>query len=398
MTTFSVTLNIGGTSSLALPTTVTQNITSSDNISATINTPTIAFAEWFLYDIFGCTVSSSGGTRGATITVTPVAGNTSYYATFITERFNEQSGEFIERYGKIQGSISGGATDTTPDAFTFTDQTNVALNTVITSTPAITVSGIDAATPISITGGTYSINGGAYTSSSGSITNGQSVTVQHTSSGSNSTATNTTLNIGGVTDTFTSTTAAAATPTYSLGNASTNEGASATANVTTTNVANGTTLYWTVDATTADVSITSGSFSINTNTGSFTIPAIADSLTEGSETYNIRVRTGSTAGTIVASSILTINDTSTTPAATYAITFYTSGFVPTSTFNEGDSFYVFINTTGVPNGTYYWSTSSGPDLVAPVNGSSRSACAHGCIPYITSNGGCEVASLIEQLQ
>lgn len=120
------------------------------------------------------------------------------------------------------------------------------------------------------------------------------------------------------------------TPTYSVANASTNEGASATVNVTTTNVANGTTLFWTVAATTADVSTTSGSFTINSNAGSFTIPAIADSLTETNpETYTISIRTGSIAGTVEASSTLTINDTSTTPAAaTYAINFYDPAYNP----------------------------------------------------------------------
>ena len=102
-------------------------------------------------------------------------------------------------------------------------------------------------------------------------------------------------------------------PTYSVANVSTNEGASATASVTTTNVANGTTLYWTVTAPPSDVSVTSGSFTINANAGSFTIPAIADAATEGSEVYTISVRTGSTSGTVVASATLTINDTSTTP-------------------------------------------------------------------------------------
>jgi N-acetylneuraminic acid mutarotase len=97
--------------------------------------------------------------------------------------------------------------DTTPDAFSFTDQTGVALNTVITSN-TITVSGIDAATPISITGGTYSINGGAYTSASGTANNGDTVTLQLTSSGSYSTTANTTLTIGGISGTFSVTTAA----------------------------------------------------------------------------------------------------------------------------------------------------------------------------------------------
>lgn len=101
--------------------------------------------------------------------------------------------------------------DTTPDAFSFVDQTDVALSAVITSA-AIVISGIDTATDISITGGEYSINAAAYTSAPGvgAVVNGDSITVRHTSSGSSSTATNTVLTVGGVSDTFTSTTIAAA--------------------------------------------------------------------------------------------------------------------------------------------------------------------------------------------
>jgi hypothetical protein len=100
------------------------------------------------------------------------------------------------------------SSDTTPDQFTFTDQTNVALNTVTTSN-TITVSGISMAVPISVTGGTYSINGGFYTSVPGTANNGNTVTVQQTSSGSYSTTTNATLTIGGGSDIFSVTTLAA---------------------------------------------------------------------------------------------------------------------------------------------------------------------------------------------
>lgn len=105
--------------------------------------------------------------------------------------------------------------DIIPDAFSFTEQTNVALSSIITSNP-ITVSGIDTPSPISIVGGTYSINGGSYTSSSGFVSNGQTVTVRALSSASNSTAVNATLTIGGVSDTFTVTTLAAAASTPGL--------------------------------------------------------------------------------------------------------------------------------------------------------------------------------------
>ena len=108
------------------------------------------------------------------------------------------------------GSSGGGTTassDTTPTAFTFTDQTGVAKSTEVTSA-AITVVGIDAAAAISITGGTYQIGSGSFTSSAGTVTNGQTVKVKHTSSSSGGTAVNTVLTIGGVSDTFTSTTVA----------------------------------------------------------------------------------------------------------------------------------------------------------------------------------------------
>lgn len=101
--------------------------------------------------------------------------------------------------------------DTTPDQFTFADRFNVATSTEITSDP-ITITGIDAAADITVTGGTYNINGGAFTSSAGTVVNGDVIRARHTSSASASTATNTAVTVGGVSDTFTSTTAAAANP------------------------------------------------------------------------------------------------------------------------------------------------------------------------------------------
>lgn len=95
--------------------------------------------------------------------------------------------------------------DLTPDPFSFTDQTDVDLNTTITS-DAIAVSGITSATPITITGGTYSINGGEYTSDNGTVENGDTVTIRLNSSENYLTTTYATLIIGGVSDTFSVTT------------------------------------------------------------------------------------------------------------------------------------------------------------------------------------------------
>jgi hypothetical protein len=92
-----------------------------------------------------------------------------------------------------------------PEQFIFIDQTDVDLNTIITSN-TITVSGIASETPISITGGAYSINGGDYTSEDGMVNNGDTVTLQLLSPGSYATTTGATLTIGGVSDTFSVTT------------------------------------------------------------------------------------------------------------------------------------------------------------------------------------------------
>ena len=106
------------------------------------------------------------------------------------------------------GGSGSAASDTTPSAFTFAAQANVVKSTVVTSA-AMTVAGINAASAISITGGTYQVGGaGTWSSVDSTVTVGQTVMVRHTSSSSSNTATNTVLIIGTVSGTFTSTTKA----------------------------------------------------------------------------------------------------------------------------------------------------------------------------------------------
>jgi hypothetical protein len=97
--------------------------------------------------------------------------------------------------------------DTTPNEFNFVDVVGAAISTQYTSN-TITVAGLESgvSTAAIIAGGTYSKNNGAYTSSAGTAQNGDTFAVRHTSSSSNSTVTNTTLTIGGVSNTFTTTT------------------------------------------------------------------------------------------------------------------------------------------------------------------------------------------------
>ena len=102
--------------------------------------------------------------------------------------------------------------DTTPSAFTFTDLTNVALATEYASN-AIQVLAVGAGldVPISVTGGAYAVSDdgvtyGSYTTSSGVVQLSDWVRVRHTSSADYATATGTVLTIGGVSDTWTTTT------------------------------------------------------------------------------------------------------------------------------------------------------------------------------------------------
>jgi len=85
--------------------------------------------------------------------------------------------------------------------FTFTDQTGVALSTVITSN---TINGIwDQYIDTHFYHRRYIRHQWrSYTSADGTVNNGDSVTVQQTSSASYSTRTDATLTIGGISDTF----------------------------------------------------------------------------------------------------------------------------------------------------------------------------------------------------
>jgi hypothetical protein len=99
-------------------------------------------------------------------------------------------------------AVTTPAVDVIPDAFAFTDQAGVAYGT-LTESDAITVSGLNTTVGIAVTGGEYQIDGGNWTSVVGTISDGHTVKVRHTSSAYYFTDTNTTLTIGGMSDTFT---------------------------------------------------------------------------------------------------------------------------------------------------------------------------------------------------
>lgn len=100
--------------------------------------------------------------------------------------------------------------DTDPDAFTFTDITDAVPTTVYTSNP-VTITGINTETTISVNTGEYSINGGSFTSSSGNVNENDQVRLRITSSSDLDAAVSITLDVGGVTDNWSVTTASGST-------------------------------------------------------------------------------------------------------------------------------------------------------------------------------------------
>jgi len=97
------------------------------------------------------------------------------------------------------------AIDTTPAAFSFTDATNVELST-LTESDAITASDFDGSLSFTVTGGEAEKNGSGVWASSGTVVDGDTVIVRDTSSSEYETTVGVTLNINGVSDTFTITT------------------------------------------------------------------------------------------------------------------------------------------------------------------------------------------------
>lgn len=150
----------------------------------------------------------------------------------------------------------------------------------------------------------------------------------------------------------------AATATYSITASltSVNEGLSITYTISCTNVGTAT-IFWSNAGTTTGPDFTdgamSGAVSVVNNSATITRTLLNDALTEGGETVVLQLRTGSTNGTVVATAqTVTVNDTSQSAAASYAI-------APSATVvNEGATVTYTVTTTNVPNGTTLWWTNS----------------------------------------
>lgn len=102
--------------------------------------------------------------------------------------------------------------DTTPNTFSFDAIENAERNTQVSSNQ-ISINGIDSATNISISGGEYSINGGYFSSSESTINNNDTITLRVMTSADFATQVSVTLNIGGVSGSFSVTTKELPPPT-----------------------------------------------------------------------------------------------------------------------------------------------------------------------------------------
>ena len=129
-----------------------------------------------------------------------------------------------------------------------------------------------------------------------------------------------------------------------------NEGDTVTFTITTTGIADST-LYWTTSGTgitTADFNDTvlTGSASLVSGNASFSRTITADNLTEGTEIATFNLHTGSGSGPIVATSVVTINDTSITSSdPTYTLS------RSAATVNVGGYVTIQLVTTNVVTGT-----------------------------------------------
>lgn len=102
---------------------------------------------------------------------------------------------------------TGGALDTIPDSFSFSAVKDAQPGATYVSKPAL-ITGITSRTPINVTGGLYRINTGSFSSLTGTVSAGDQIYVEVIAPSLGGTATTAVITAGGVSGSFTVTTAA----------------------------------------------------------------------------------------------------------------------------------------------------------------------------------------------
>lgn len=108
-----------------------------------------------------------------------------------------EDSEVAQLYNAGAGWEPSPPADNTPDAFAFTDVTDADPETLYTS-DSETITGMDAGTAVSITGGEYRINGGAWTAAAGTIDPGDTLELRATSSAESEGVVTVTVTVGTV--------------------------------------------------------------------------------------------------------------------------------------------------------------------------------------------------------
>lgn len=357
---------------LASVTSDVTTVSEGGTVTFTLNAPGYTTVYWTILPVTG-TVDASDFTAGninGSVALTSGSGTLALAIKADVTTEGSETFKLEMRKDSITGAVL-----TTSGTITISDTSTAPGYTVIPGVSSVNEGGSVSwvVTTTNITDGTtlYWVNTGTASGAdfsdgqnSGSFTvTGNTATISRTLTNDSTTEGSETIileiktgSISGTTVATSSTVTVADTsinPGYSIspGASSVNEGGSVSWTVTTTNVADGTTLYWTNSGTTTGSDFSdgqnSGSFTVTSNTGTISRTLTNDAATEGSETIVMQVRTGSTAGTIQAtSSSVTVADTSLT--AGYAFT-----TTPTS-INEGASGSFTVTTTNFPSGTLYW--------------------------------------------
>ena len=190
----------GGSGSISPPADPTVTSTGTDSTNETVSVSSSSGSGNSGAITFAQTTSNSAPSSSAfssTTTYTQPRGSTRYY-------WASQSG-----YISAGTTFTASSVDTTPNAFDFTNQTGLEINT-LTESNTVTITGITDAATVTISGNSaqFSIAGGSY-GTSGTITNGQNLKLRMTTSSSFSTGVSTTITVGGVSDSVTFTTRAA---------------------------------------------------------------------------------------------------------------------------------------------------------------------------------------------
>ncbi len=147
----------------------------------------------------------SGAMSAATakdFVITGLAASTAYDVYLIAYDANNKAYSMASKATVTTAAVA----DTIPTALGFVDVDGAFPNALIYSN-IINIAGINAATSISVTGGQYSVNGGFYTNAAGTVNNDDSVQLRVTSSSIQTASVNVVVNVGGVIDTFTVTSA-----------------------------------------------------------------------------------------------------------------------------------------------------------------------------------------------